>query len=122
MTFNPYHKPSPLPLPEKTISERREVSRVRLFEGDELVFEPGKRYFFDISYDRDGETNYLVEFTEAVVENAAYDALLKEYRGRHEEILEWEVAFAAWQAQQEEDARAKRREVYERLRVEFEGR
>jgi hypothetical protein len=95
--------------PSKTIAPRRDASSQEIFDGDELHFEAGKRYYFDRNIN-DGENEYhLIEFTQTEEINPNYEEQLANYEATQ---AQYAAAMATYEAEMKEwDASEKQRKL-----------
>ena len=120
MKLKPFPPSKPWnPQPSLMITPRREVSRTRIFDSDELVFEVGKRYYFNYDYSDDDREYSLVEFTQVEEKNPDYDKQLARYNAVEEkyktDLATYEAQVKVW----ESDEGKRKLEQFNRLKKEL---
>jgi len=125
-TFNIHSKPLfYASKPKADLEEHEEISRTEIFDGDELFFEPNKRYFFDKDYDGDDSCDYyLVEKEIRIRPNLNYEKELERYNKSKEkfdlELEEWNRLSKQWKEEEAQEKEANELRIYQELKKKFE--
>jgi hypothetical protein len=119
--------------PNKTIPAYSELSKVRVSDGDELIFEEGRRYKLSLDHDYGccyypsdipSIEAYLIEFSEEDIENPNYKSELRKYnkdKKKHsEELKEWKKWKDIWDKEEAAAQEAAERKKLEELKAKYE--
>lgn len=106
--------------PQEKIAKRNLVNTIRVYDGDELPIEPGKKYYLEVenNYD-DADDIYICEFTETLLDNPHYKAQLKQREEALARVEEWKVITATYDERQKADADAAELALYKRLKKKY---
>ncbi len=120
--------------PNKTIPAYSELSKVRVSDGDELIFEEGRRYKLSLDHDygccyypsdTPSIEAYLIEFSEEDIENPNYKSELRRYnkdKKKHsEDLAEWKKWKAVWDKEKSDAREAAERKKLEELKAKYES-
>jgi len=105
--------------PNKTWTERKELNRKQIWDGDELELSPTSRYFFDVQYDGDTSDYFLVENQEVERPNDAYAKQLAAYNREQTEYKADVASYPDRLAQWEAGERGRKMEQFLRLKAEL---
>jgi hypothetical protein len=129
--FSPYCQPISYTLePLEFFIDRKVISKNKLDDESEVIFDPSKRYFISLGLDHGyypGDSTpeaYLVEFEELKTINKKYESQLRKYekdKVTHEENVErWKAWKKLYDAEQKASDELRQRKEYLKLKKIYE--
>lgn len=132
--FSPHFKPTfPYSKPSKIIPAYTELSKTRIYDGEELEVEEGVTYKITLDYDYascyypsdiPSIEAYLIKFSEEEMENSNYESELRNYnylKNKHKkELTEWNKWKVLWDEEQAKNKEASERKLLDELKQKYD--